>query len=710
HGHLPLWNPYSALGTPLAFNFQSAVFSVPALIGYLFPMHLAYTVQVLCALAIAGSGTYVLGRVLGLGVLGSAVAATVFELSGPLVGWLGWPLGWVTAWAGWLFACTVLVLRARHRRRAVVGLAVVVACMVYAGQPEGLILFAAALAVFVVVSLVLRSPALGGSGPVRAPVVDLVCAGAGGFALAAPLLLPGLQLAGHAVRSGKHPARGLPAHELVGFVLQGFDGLPISGSRWFGSLPYYLHEPAYVGVVGLVLAALGTAVALRGRRRNADRAGFVAVAVVAVALCFVGFVTAVADAVPTVDGVKWERSLLVAGFALAVLAGIGADTVVRHWDKAMVRRWTTGGFAVGAVLLAVLWFFARGRLPAFDASLRARSFLYPTLGTAAGMGLVLLARLRRRADRPIRGRSGGPWLAMCLLAVETVLLVAAGAPLESSSPVPLAPTAAETQLAGVVGGSLVALGADSCFTAGQLGIVPNVNVPFGLDELAIYDPFLPRAYYTSWRQATGTTGGPVPSPGVPFSVFCPAVTSLAVAQRYGVGYILEPSGAPGPAGTVRVGTVGGEGFYRVPGSARATLVPLTDSVTSAASSLDASGRPVPVSYPGPASWRVETDSSAPSLLRLRLTDVPGWQATVDGRPVHLTSFARVMLQMKLPPGRHVVVLHYEPLSFRLGVVLALVALVILAGALLLPAGRRRLQHQGANAVGKAALPHAVPQS
>ena len=24
HGHLPLWNPYSALGMPLAFNWQSA--------------------------------------------------------------------------------------------------------------------------------------------------------------------------------------------------------------------------------------------------------------------------------------------------------------------------------------------------------------------------------------------------------------------------------------------------------------------------------------------------------------------------------------------------------------------------------------------------------------------------------------------------------------------------------------------------------------
>ena len=38
HGHLPLWNPYNALGLPLAFNWESATFSVPVLVGYLVPL------------------------------------------------------------------------------------------------------------------------------------------------------------------------------------------------------------------------------------------------------------------------------------------------------------------------------------------------------------------------------------------------------------------------------------------------------------------------------------------------------------------------------------------------------------------------------------------------------------------------------------------------------------------------------------------------
>ena len=42
-GHLPLWNPYSGLGMPLAFNWESAPFGLPALVGYLVPLRFAYT-------------------------------------------------------------------------------------------------------------------------------------------------------------------------------------------------------------------------------------------------------------------------------------------------------------------------------------------------------------------------------------------------------------------------------------------------------------------------------------------------------------------------------------------------------------------------------------------------------------------------------------------------------------------------------------------
>ena len=125
-GHLPLWNPYSALGMPLAFNWESAPFSLPVLIGYLFPVRLAYTAQVIVTVVIAGTGVYVLGKVLRLGRLGCVTAAVVFELSGPFIGLLGWPLSSVLCWGGWVLAAVALVLRGDKRAQAIVLFAVVI--------------------------------------------------------------------------------------------------------------------------------------------------------------------------------------------------------------------------------------------------------------------------------------------------------------------------------------------------------------------------------------------------------------------------------------------------------------------------------------------------------------------------------------------------------------------------------------------------------
>jgi len=301
-GHLPLWNPYNALGIPLAFNWESATFSIPVLLGYLVPVHLAYTVQVLATYVIAGVGVYVLGRVLRLGVLGSAMAATVYELSGPLFALVGWSFGGVMAWAGWLLAAAILVLRGRHRVRAVVFFAVVVACAIYAGEPEALVFLA--IAVLVLAAVVLGSRALryGGSGPILRPLIDLVVAGVAGVALGAPLVLPGIQVGGLSIRSfrggeclttGCGRPRGLPLVDLVHVLFQGFNGLPVAGSQWFPNV-LYINTVAYVGVIAVVLGVLAIAM----RRRNPEVLAFGVMAVVMMALVFAGPIVSFMEDLP----------------------------------------------------------------------------------------------------------------------------------------------------------------------------------------------------------------------------------------------------------------------------------------------------------------------------------------------------------------------------------------------------------------------------
>ena len=168
---------------------------------------------------------------------------------------------------------------------------------------------------------------------------------------------------------------------------------------------------------------------------------------------------------------------------------------------------------------------------------------------------------------------------------------------------------------------------------------------------------------------TAPSSRPSPRPASTASVWC----SSAVAPL-------------DPRGTRAVANLGDETAYRVSDSGPASLVALPSA--GPRPGIYAAGTQVPVSHSDPASWTVHTEAKVPSSLRLRLTDVPGWHATIDGRPVPLQQFAGVMLQVDVPAGRHVVELHYWPSAFTHGIILAGVAVIGFVIAWVI-AGRRR---------------------
>ena len=222
-----------------------------------------------------------------------------------------------------------------------------------------------------------------------------------------------------------------------------------------------------------------------------------------------------------------------------------------------------------------------------------------------------------------------------------------------------------------------------------LGILPNANALFDVQQMAVYDPVLPRAYFSSWRAATGQSGGIRQ-----LSTFCPEVTTADTARLFGIGFVLTAHGAPGPAGGSYVETLGHgpatEDLYKIPGAAAATLTSARSSAGSPSTTTD--GKPVPVSHPTPATWSMTTEASSAQVLRLHLTDVPGWRATIDGKPLALVPFSGIMLQAHIPAGRHLVIVRYWPRSFTEGIVLAVASLIALVCAELVSHLRKRRSH------------------
>jgi len=667
-GQLPLWNPYNVLGTPLAFNWQSSVFSVPTLLSYLFPLRYAYTVVVLARLVLAGTGVYTLCRVLGLGPLGAAFGGTVFELSGPMVDHAGWPHTAVTCWSGWILAAVVLLVRGRHRLRDTALLSLFVAMAVYGGHPESLAVLGVALAVFLVVWFALR--ARWHQGAALRPVAHLAVAGVCGLGLSAPLLLPGVQLGLTSVRNNGSGVATFPLTHLPNLIAAGLQGTDF-------------RTAAYVGVIALALAVVG----VFGGRGRPEVWALAVMTVVTTALTFLSPLAQLLHHVPGARTITWSRAAMLMALGVATLAAFGIDFVARSdFDtreaSRTVARWVLGAFSAGA--LFVLSLVAASALGVSTFAHHRGSEVWPAVQAVVGLGVAggLWWRARERGPTHARSHAAGRAGAVVLLAVEAAFLMSTGASYWSVSPTYFAPVPAVTELQHVAGSSLVGLGA--CPRGGQhsapteLGIRPDANIGYGVREMVVYEPILPEAYLRSW---TAVSGHHISGALARLGIFCPRITTADEARLYGVAYVLEPWGRLGPLGSVPAGVVGSEWLYSIPGAADATIVPVS---TGAEPSIFAPGAPVRATHPDPASWRVVVDDRGPGLLRLRLTDVPGWRATLDGRPLPLRSWADgAMLEARLPAGPHVVALHYWPPLFSAGLVVgaAVVAGLGVGGAI-----------------------------
>ena len=723
-GHLPLWNPYNGLGMPLAFNWQSTPLSIPSLIGYLAPLRYAFDVSIVVTILMSGFGTYLLARVLGMGPLSAAYAGTVFELSGPMTGWLGFPLAEVMAWLPWLMLFAVLLFRGTHRLRYISLFAVSLAFAIFSGQPEALAMAFIALGIYLVAWLAwTRVYAPPTTRPFRY-LVDLGVATIAGVGLSAPLLLPSLQLTALSNRHGAASGTGLPLHDLAYVIAQGFDGLPVIGSAPIGSGGFfYSSSAAYVGMLTVVLAAL----ALITFRKSRVAASVGTMTLVMMGIVFVPGATSLLGHIPGIGNITWLRALMPMALGFALLGGQGLGILMRQQLSASVRHRFLAIIAVASVILVTMWVFMGNRVAqlipiipkAFDISVRKKSFIWPTVDLVVGLLAVIALSVgvaRRRAhDRlssTVAVESGGAsdqstdetsrisderpevepgsfrwtvlwrWVGAALLACETFFLISSGSTPISSSAQGLPVNPGVVTLQQIVGSSRVGFGGVG--NCAKLGVLVNSNIFYGIRELGLYDPMIPSAYFPAWAQSSGQPAGLRT-----YSYFCPVVPNTAVAREWGLGFILEPSGASGLPGTTFVTSLDDEALYRVPASAPATTTAMLASGRYPQPGV--AGSPVAVTEPDPSTWTMSTAVQQPVALRLRLTAVPGWSATIDGRPLTLIKYNGIMLEADVPPGHHVIVVSYWPDTITLGLVIAAGTVLGLVAAGIV--GRRRRQTQ-----------------
>ena len=758
-GAWPLWNPYLYAGAPHVGDIQAGFLYPPNLLLFLLWPQFPYAA--LQGLSIghiwfAGAGMYLLlARGLRLGRVPALAGAAAFMFSDAFITHFGnLNFNAAASWLPWVFW-------AYGRGRAAAGspwhlwraalAGVLLAVATLAGHIQGTLFIALALAVYTALWLWLDRPVahaaagatadethqVPGTSEVpgtwwailrtapfswRQPVAGLVYLGVCllvACLLAAPVLLPALELARHTARTAWNYTQSagfsLSPAQLIGWLIPGFFG---RGPQFhWGAWPRV--EVGYLGILPLILA--GLAIVLRRDPRPPDPAGDAVAAdgasaatrtglrqpLVWAGLAAISLVLALGIyAIPhgwltLLPGFGQLRAparfVLVADFALAALAAFGLEAVLRPLAGAtrqtFERAWRLVGYATGAVLaigvplayLALL--LTQDRDPAVV--LRVSISLI-AVATFAGLLVACLLWLTARRGEWARPLTLG-WLAVALIYVDVASL-AAYQDLGDRDP-----SAGFSQP--IIAGFLAGQPAGPFRMDARTGIErewqPDTALLYGLEDAGgLVNPLALADWSRYWEGMGSRSSRLYDLLNIRYLIGRKDVKldwdkfSLAFDGDPKLNVYINRRALPR---AFLVGQVQPVASHEAAWAAihAAGFDPATMAVVESAAGIAAGGRGEVtelVASPGRLTVRVVADG--PALLVISQMWYPGWQARVDGGSSSAVLRTNYAFQgVALPAGDHQVELRFDPPLWRIGLGTAAVT----AAALLVAAavGRRR---------------------
>ncbi len=413
-GRWPLWNPHTAGGVPLGTLITSGAFYPLNLLYVLLPVEAAFGPHAMLRLFIAGWFTYLFLRALDLDRGPALLGGVAYALCGWQVAWLGWPQTYVSVWLPAVLWAVERLVRT-GRAAYVAALALAIALLLLGGFPS---VAAYGLAVAGLWAGFRLLPALASRLGRRRAALRLAGLGLGvalGLVIGSPQVPTTLE---NLRESGYEAWRVQERAFYAGYHLPLVSAAALVVPRYYGDdagLPFWgpVNATETAGYAG-VLPWLLVPAALLARRRRREALFFALLAAGALSVVYgLGPLPALVSRLPVFNTSAGTRLLIVLDYALAVLAALGAEALLRGPARG---RLVAG--AVGAALGMV------GLVAAVDVFWSAlpdpRAYLESTLG--------LLMQLPQEPPHPIAAvPAGDSYQAANLLALAAGLLAGIGA-------------------------------------------------------------------------------------------------------------------------------------------------------------------------------------------------------------------------------------------------------------------------------------------
>jgi hypothetical protein len=733
-GTLPTWNPDNGNGQPYLADDQTVVLSPFTFPFYFLGFRLALIAAALARLWMLGFFTYLFLARHRLRTPAAVVGGVIFAYAGYHLVWLDYQTH-VSVSASLPVGLWLLRVALDHRRGrsgadepsdtrtgrdrsvrvlSLVGLAAVLAAMIFDGHPETAIFDYILIAGYAAVALILELR--GWRARVRWSA-GLAATAALAVGLSAIQLLPFAQYDGEGARPAAQRAN--PSASVADFLpdtapVMAFPNL-FGGPQFNGTNAAFFsrHKPQVnyaevegnaVGLVALCLGPLGV-LALWRRRRQAIAWFGVAAAGAGTVLLYTRWAGLWWHHLPLVGTAGLNRSQDIQLMGIAVLAALGVDWVLRQDMSATSRRRAATAVAisfagVGAVMvigeqhLRHLVSRLPGALASSSAALRlVHDNVVAELAFAGSFAVVLALMLvvRQRVPRVI----GAVTLAGLAFAANGLVMQSYNTTVPASLLYPRTPAVRE--VAKTIGS------AETLFAGGSFPFA-STNLWFGFDDVGSYDAIGFTWHDDLYEKVFGVA--------TPMEEQMPAC--LNALRLFGVQWVIGGSGtwaSPGTGGLALSRTIAGIGAYRVPGATPVSVV--GRSIEASGGDGRALGRVSGCAFdpdttvmidttafnrarPGTLSaatgetagsgharimartataLSVRATSAGGGWLVVRQAYAPGWVATVDGRSEAVRRADVAFQAVRVPAGTHTVVLDYRPASVTDGALLSEASLV-----------------------------------
>ena len=725
-GEIPGWNPYQFAGAPFAADPQSGWTYLPAMVLFtFFPLPLAVPFFLLLHLTIAGFATYVLARLLKIGVGGSLLAAAAYELSGPVMGRsVCCPAALeVATWAPVALVGAELAIRSRNWTQRIIGwtiagFAVSQGLAAWLGQGGYYLLLA--LGAFLLFRT-LFSPA-DADRQMRGRLEDAVMHGGAilsiGFGLAAAGILPRLEYVSRSnVAGGEYSGQSAWAAEIGGVTPS------MILERFFDPS---LHYP------GTAVAILSVAALWLARRWFAMKffAIFGICALILAAPWKTPLHLALYTVLPRFEELHkhWpERVALVGYLSFALLAGAAVDTL---WRERLTKRQVAVivGLPVGSV--AALLLVREGGVPiAIGLVAVALALLVatkmPQIGSVrwavpalltAVVALDLLVGFQGIASQAPYGGFHRVHLDEYYERTEAVAFIE-----EQDEEDPGRYIGFDQAQRAIADGQRVLYRYQFASPSTVELLVNNRGTLHGLEDAQGYNPVQPRRFVEFLTALNGH-----PQEYHDANIYPSGFTS-PLLDLLNIRYVVIPAEIPEDRTDLQtlswqLPTIYVDEHVRVLENMQAvpqawivhearqvargealpllangevnprTMALLETTPPELAPASDPSADAVTVTSDSPDHMRLEARTDAPGLLMLSESYDPGWKAYVNGEQVEVLVADHLLRAIPLPAGEHTVELRYEPTSLKIGMAIFAATILTITVALAILHMRSRRAH------------------